>query len=250
MAVVFHGSRAQLRQVLGSLPSILAGRVADPLRIARGLQLRVGVALLSRVQQAFVVKSRGGTGDDGIKWKPMKPASIAQRRTTAAERRQLGIGGRNRTRGLLTPTQDRRWRKIFGSRKAALIARYGMSEAAASARAAQIAWAVLKAEGAQTKLAVLGGRQVDICRDTGRYFRSLSPGVDDQPSGADGQVFDVPPGRVIVGTNVAYAGRQAKLRPPWPAGGRLPAAWWAFLLRVAVRGLARAARLLVEGAHP
>lgn len=250
MAVVFHGSRAQLRQVLGSLPSILAGRVADPLRIARGLQLRVGVALLSRVQQAFVVKSRGGTGDDGIKWKPMKPASIAQRRTTAAERRQLGIGGRNRTRGLLTPTQDRRWRKIFGSRKAALIARYGMSEAAASARAAQIAWAVLKAEGAQTKLAVLGGRQVDICRDTGRYFRSLSPGVDDQPSGADGQVFDVPPGRVIVGTNVAYAGRQAKLRPLWPAGGRLPAAWWAFLLRVAVRGLARAARLLVEGAHP
>ena len=246
--VVFRGSRDQLRKLLASAPRILAGRAADPNGIGRGLCLRLGVALLSKVQQAFIVKSRGGTGDDGIKWKPMKPASIAQRRTTAGERKQLGITGK-RTRGLLTPAQDQRWRALFASEKARLIAKFGLGDRAASAKAAQRAWAILKSEGAQTKLAVLGSRQVEIMRDTGRLFRSLSPGVEDKPSGAEGQVFEMPPGRVIVGTNVAYAGYQARMRPLWPPDGHLPAAWWQYLLRVGVRGLARATVLLVEGWH-
>lgn len=246
---VFHGTREQLKQLLGQLPRIFAGHVADPLSIAKGLQLRLGVALLSKVQQAFVVKSRGGTGDDGIIWKPMKPASIAQRRTTAAERKQLGISGK-RVRGLLTPAEDKRWWKIFAQRKAMFMGKFGLSEQEASGRAAQAAWTILKSQGAKTKLAVLGSRQVDMCRDTSRYFRSLSPGVDDRPSGADGQVFETPPGRVIVGTNVAYAEHQAKMRPLWPAGGKLPDAWWRHLMQVAVRGAMRAASLLVGGWRP
>jgi hypothetical protein len=247
--VVFHGTRDELRRLLRELPRILAGHAPDPLGVAKGLQLRLGVALLSKVQQAFVVKSRGGTGDDGIKWPPMKPASIAQRRTTAGERKQLGITGK-RVRGLLTPAEDKRWRQIFAQRKWLFVTKFGMGDREASERAAQIAWAVLKSSGAKTKLAVLGGRQVDMCRDTSRYFRSLSPGVEDRPSGEAEQVFQVSPGRVIVGTNVPYAGRQHKLRPLWPAGGQLPAAWWKHLLQVAVRGVARAASLLVQTGRP
>lgn len=244
--VIFHGSREELRGALAQLPRILAGRAPDRLGIAEGLQLRLGVALLSKVQQAFLVKSRGGTGDDGITWRRMKPASIAQRRTTRIERKQLGIGGK-RVRGLLTPAQDKRWRLLFARKKAELQAKFGLGDTEASAKAAQFAWGVLKSEGAKTKLAVLGSRQVDMCRDRSRYFRSLSPGVEDKPSGEAEQVFETRGGLVIVGTNVPYAERQHAMRPLWPANGQLPAAWWKYLLQVAVRGAAKAASLLLGG---
>lgn len=201
------------------------------------------------IQQAFIVKSRGGTGDDGIRWTPMKPASIAQRRTTAGERKQLGITGK-RTRGLLTPAQDKRWRQIFAQKKALFMAKFGLGAQEAAGKAAAIAWTILKSEGAQTKLGLLGGRQVDMCRDTGRYFRSLSPGVEDKPSGADGQVFETPPGRVIVGTNVQYAEYQAKRRPLWPANGQLPEAWWHAVAQAALRGAVKAVSLLLQRGRP
>ena len=251
--VQFNGSRDELLALMSRLPAILSGQTADPLGIARGLQLRLGVALMSKVQQAFVVKSRGGTGEDGIRWAPLTRATIAGRRTTATERRAAGVGGR-RTRGLLTPAQDRRWRTIFATRRARLILS-GMSPGAASSRAAAIAWAVLKSEGAVTRLQVFGGRQVDTLRDTGELFRSLSPGVEDRPSGADGQLFEVVPGRVVVGTNKKtwhHRGVPGRLpaRPLWPLDGTLPPAWWSHLLGVYRRGLAVALVELLRRAQP
>lgn len=244
----FRGTRADLVRLLNAIPAALAG-VADPLGIARGIQLRAGVALLSKVQQAFIVKSRGGTGEDGIRWKPLKRETIAQRRTTRGERKALGISG-TRVRGLLTPSQDRRWRQIFGTRLARMLAS-GVGYGEATAAAARIAWAILKSEGAQTKLDVLGGRQVDILRDTGELLRSFSPGVEDKPSGAPGQVFQTPPSRVIVGTNKKpyhHAGipRRLPARPFWPTDGRLPEAWAVAILAAMDRGLVRAISLLVE----
>ena len=247
--LTFSGTRADLARYLRAIPTALSGG-PDPLGIARGIQLRVGVAVLSCVQQAFVVKSRGGAGDDGIKWAPLARATVAQRRTSAADRRSLGITGK-RVRGLLTPAEDRRWRAIFGSRLAQL--RQVMGEGEAKARAAQIAWGVLKSEGAKTKLEVLGGRTVDILRDTSKLFRSLTPGVADRPSGADGQVFRTPPGHVIVGTNVPYAaaqhaGRAGRIpaRPLWPLDGRLPKPWADAAARAIKTGVVRAVALLVE----
>ena len=199
-----------------AIPAALAGG-PDPFGIARAIQLRAGVAALSQIQQAFVIKSRGGTGSDGIKWQALKRSTIAARRTTIQERRSLGIGGK-RTRGLLTPAQDKRWRQIYGTRLAKLLAS-GVGAATAKATAARIAWAVLKSEGAQTKLQVLGGRTVDIGRDTSRMFRSLAAGVEDRPSGEAEQVFQTPPGSVIVGSNVPYFPAFHRRRPVWPLDG-------------------------------
>jgi hypothetical protein len=97
--------------------------------------------------------------------------------------------------------------------------------------------------GAKTKLDVLGGRTVDIGRDTGLLFRSLTPGVDDRPSGAEHQVFETPPGAVIVGSNLPYAGRFHRDRPLWP--GTFPPPWWVALQAAAARGLMVAARQVV-----
>lgn len=53
-------------------------------KVAFGNQQRpaleaIGVAVLSQSQQAYRVKSRGGTGSDGIKWKPLAASTIAKK---------------------------------------------------------------------------------------------------------------------------------------------------------------------------
>jgi hypothetical protein len=240
----FRGTKADVRRILVRLVNILAGREPDPGGIVRAVQLRIGTTALSLIQQAFIVKSRGGTGSDGITWKPLKRETIARRPTTAGERKKLGIGGK-RERGLLTPAENKRWKAIYGSRLARLLAT-GVGAGQAKAIAAQIAWAVLKAEGAKTKLDVLGSRVVDIGRDSGALFRSLTPGVDDRPSGEPDQVFETPSGAVIVGSKLPYSGKFHKDRPLWPADGNLPPDWWEAIQRSAVRGLVAVARQMLQ----
>lgn len=238
---VFHGQRDDLRAILSQVMDIVGGRAPDPLRVAQGIQLRAGVALLSQIQQDFIRKSRGGVGLDGIVWPPLSPKTIAQRRVSGAEKKALGIGGR-RVRGLLTPQEDKEWRKIYGSRLAKL--RMHMPEGQARAKAAAIAWAVMKQRGAKTKLAVLGSRKVDILRDTGELLRSFSPGIEDRPSGADGQIFRTEPGAVIVGSNKKpqhHRGIKGRLpaRPFWPLDGKIPDAWMPAVRTAVATGLAR-----------
>jgi hypothetical protein len=237
----YRGTRRDVRRLMARAARMLTGREADPGGIARGIQLRIGTTALSLIQQAFLVKSRGGTGSDGIRWKPLQRATIAQRRTTAAERKELGIGGK-RVRGLLTPAEDKEWRGIFASVVARLRAQ---GVGGAEAIAARIAWARLKAKGAKTKLDVLGGRTVDIGRDTGRLFRSLTPGVAERPGAAPEQVFRVEPGAVVVGSNVPYARGFHKERPLWPGNG-LPDAWWDAIHASTLRGLQAAVWQLIQ----
>lgn len=197
------------------------------------------VALLSKIQQSFVVKSRGGSDETGS-WPPLKRSTIAARRIGAGDLSAIGVKGskipKNRRRGLLTPGEDIKWRQIFASRLAQLRAR-GIGEEAAKARAAQIAWAVLKASGAKTKLEVLGGRKVDIGRDTNALFRSLTPGIE-----SPDQICDVGPGNITVGSNVPYAGHFHRYRKLWPE--ELPDSWNEALTTAIARGLLQA---LAEG---
>lgn len=243
---VFRGSKAELKAKLRAIPAVLAGRAPDPHGIALGVQLRVGVAFLSEVQQDFLTKSRGGTGNDGITWPPLSKEYLAYgRRLGPGEAKSLGVNTRTeRHRGLLTAAQNKRWKHIYGTRLARL--RLSMGEGEARARAAQIAWAVLKSEGAKTKLDVYGNRQVDIGRDTGRMLRSLSPGVDAQPSGEAEQVFRTGTGTVVVGTNVEYAARFAERRPFW--AGEITDAQMPGVRLAMRRGVQRAIELITSGA--
>jgi hypothetical protein len=198
----YRGTPEEVRRLLRTLPAMLSGKSPDPYGIVRGIQLRVANVVLSKIQQAFIVKSRGGVGSDGIQWPPLKPETIAQRTVSKADRKRAGIGEREwreRQRGLLTPEQNRLWRKKF-SRSLAWL-RLDMGEREARSRAAQIAWRYVKEElGAKTRLEAFGKRVVDSLRDTGELFRSLSAGVEDQLSGAPGQIVRIPAGTIIVGT--------------------------------------------------
>lgn len=246
MALVFRGTRRELVKRLHQLALALSGKKPDSYRVVRPILTRGAVALLTQIKLAFIAKSRGGVGSDGIKWPPLKPATIAARRATREELRNLGVGGR-RVRGLLTPGQDREWRRIF-ARTAAMLRARGVPEGEILAIAGRTAWARLKEQGAKTRLEVLGGRQVDILRDTGRLLRSLEPGLEDAPKKPANQILRVRAGEITVGTTVEYAerhqngdpARNLPARPLWPEPQNLPDAWWEAINAAILRGMLRA----------
>lgn len=239
----FNGTSAEVRAILREIPAIVAGHAPDPYGVARAVQLRVGVAALSQIQQDFLTKCRGGTGSDGVTWPPLKRSTIAARRVGRGELKSLGVGGK-RVRGLLTPAENKLWKQIYGTRLARL--RLHMGEAEARAKAASIAWAELKRRGAKTKLEVLGSRKVDMGRDTGRMFRAFTPGVEDRPSGEPDQIFETVQGAVIVGNKVPYFPAFHARRPCWPADGSIPAAWLPAIQAAAAKGMIRAAEIILQ----
>jgi len=250
--VVYHGTRKGLESLMKELSEIFAGRASDTYGVLTGYQHRLSNALLSQVQQDFITKSRGGTGRDGIKWAPLKPETIAySRRITKKEFKDAGV--KRGERGVLTPEENRRWKSIYSKNLSRLQIQEHLSHREAKAIAAKIAWSVLKSQGAKTIIGLFGSRKVDILRDTGLLFRSLSPGlVADQPSTEEGQIRRFQPGEIIVGTNVKpwhHPGIPNKLpsRPFWPLDGSIPDAWWAAIQDAALRGLEIAAKQVVEG---
>jgi hypothetical protein len=230
---------------------MLVGREPDSLGIARGVFTAIGFGALSDIKDDFVRKAKGGTGEDGNTWPPLSPKTIAYHRRfgpgeKAALKKAAGLGKGNRhgpggQPGLLTAQQRKRWNAIFASRLSRLL--LSMPAPAAKARAAAIAWATLKREGAKTMLEVYGNRKVEILRDTGVLLNSLSPGeitgdgsgIQYKPpsdNGGDRQVFSLFDSGVIVGTTVAYAAthqegdpaRNIPARPFLPTRG-VPSIW-------------------------
>ncbi len=250
--IVFRGTREELDAELRRIAAMIVGRETDTEGIVKPILMRGANALLSKIQQALIVKSRGGTDEAGIKWVPLKPETVAySRRITARDKREAGINGRRqRHRGILTADQNKLWKKTFGSRLAQLRAK-GVPEGEAKSIAARIAWALVKEAGGQTVLAVFGGRQVDILRDTGELFRSLRPGVGDQPSeSAEGQIVRLAAGAITVGTNkkpwhhTGNPSRGLPARPLWPE--QIPDAWWRAINAAITRGMMLAAVAILE----
>lgn len=262
--VYFRGTRNQARSLVYRLVQMLSGREPDTGGVARGVFLAVGFAALSSIKDDFIVKSRGGVGADGVKWKPLTREYLAYGRRfgpgeAARLKKGAGLGRANRLapggkKGLLTVDQQKRWNQIFARTLARML--LSLPEGEAKARAAQIAWAQLKREGAKTKLEVYGTRIVDINRDTGILFNSLSPGelsgegpaaTYSKPGGdgGDQQIFQTIGNGVIVGTNVAYAAAVNKIRPIVPE--EAPEAWKEEWADVAAKALEIGARMVFEG---
>lgn len=267
--VHFRGGRREAERIIRALVGTITGHGSQYEDLARGVFCSVGFAALSDIQEDFKVKARGGTGADGSTWPRLSPKTLAySRRFGPGEQSRLkkaaGLSGANRfspggNRGLLTAQQLKRWRQVYGTRLARLAATMPLSEA--KAKAAQIAWAVLKAEGAKTKLDVYGNRQHEALRDTGILFNSLSMGRLDngwsgseyvKPSGPGGdqQVFETLRNGVIVGTNVPYArvhneGDPKKGIPERrfiPKEGQVPQVWLDRWLGAGMRAVAVAIR--------
>ena len=233
--VVFRGTTSNARRAIGQFIGMLSGRNPDHGRLARSVFLVVGMAALADIQQDFLKKSRGGVGDDGVKWPPLSKEYLAYGRRfgkgeQAKLKKQAGLGrqhnrGTGRNGGLLSASQQKRWNQLYAQSLAWMAARYPIDEA--RAMAAGHAWNKIKEEGAKTKLEVYGNRQVDMLRDTGVMFNSLSPGhlsPDGTYSPPDSnQIFEAIANGIVVGTKVPYADAQNKKRRFIP--DEVPATW-------------------------
>lgn len=161
------------------------------------------------IHEEFLVKSRGGTDSAGIRWKPLSPRTIAYRPLGKGDAQLFGVRNFKATRGLLTPSQDKRWRAIYG---------YQIRRGKTPAQAASLAWNILKSSGAKTRLGTLSNRQLPILILTQRLERSLRPGKVIQglylPS--QEQEYEVDGTRLVVRTTVPYSDKLAQERPIFP----------------------------------
>lgn len=152
--------------------------------LVQGFQMRIATEALSFIREAFIVKSRGGTDEAGQSWRPLSLKYLIYGRrhpgrnfphtsSTPPTRGRLAVAqwgeGRAR-RPMLTQKLDAKWRAIFGA-----LVRKGLN----AAIAARIAWASVKALGGRTVWAAYSPPPaVEINRDTGVLFNSLSPGIE------------------------------------------------------------------------
>lgn len=249
MTVAYTGTASALSRFFDGLPALLADSGIDPTGLSRDLQARLGVRALSLIQESFLDKSRGGGGADGQPWKPLAPSTIARRRLGRGDKKL--VTQKARTRALTT--EERKRFNVEKSKRAAkfLDQGYSRTEAADLALAVTVREMRKKGFAVQTKEEALGSRQVQTLVDTGLLLASLSPGVDNRPSGAPGQVFETPPGKVVVGTKqrpwhhtTDGSGRLPR-RPFFPEP--LPSAWMQSLLETARDGLAKSIAEALRG---
>lgn len=230
--------------VRASQSSLLQAIATIPNQATSGTHLtailtRAGMAILGRIKQAFIVKSRGGTDEAGDRWAPLSPKTIAYRRKgrTSSEKKRDTMPSQ-----ALTKKEQQRWWDLY---------RQGMGMFDGNkASAAKRAWVILKNEGATTLLEKYGTRKVDILRDTGLLLNSLSPGL-----GGKEQVFRVGNGEVIIGTNrkgarAHHNGIPGKLpqRRLWPEPKKWPATWWKDVTSQIKQGIADIAAQIIKGA--
>lgn len=245
--VYVRASNDEVFRRLRNLEGIVTGRKGGGGSWQQILLVRMGLALLAKIKEAFLVKARGGTDETGLRWKPLSPYTIAYSRRHRAFSKtkpgvltkswvpRPGVRARYRPSWILTKKQRERWWDLYR--------RYLAIYHGDKAHAARIAWSILKDEGAQTLMGVYGNTPVEILRDTGVLYNSLSPGMvvgtappPQHPPKPDKQVFRTRLGEVIVGTNRKWSWTHhegtARIprRPLWPDPKRWTGGWWDAIL--------------------
>lgn len=165
------------------------------------------------VHSAYVEKSKEEADDLGNKWKPLSPITHIYKPLRRGEASTYGIRNFSGTRGLLTPKEDRLWRRVF----------YFSMKKYGKERAAQRAWTAVMKVGAKTKKAILTNRRTDINIRTGRLIKAFSPGRVAGgryiPPSPDQKIRFTQNSMVIV-INVPYAPFVHNVRPLIPRNAR------------------------------
>ncbi len=267
--VYFRGTRADITRIALQLAAVLAGRAPDTHGVARGFMLTLGFAALTDIKEAYLIKAAGGTDEMGIRWPPLSPETIANRRVGRGDkttRKRKGETFLQRLPRIESANLIKLREKIRKRETTKALKRFRLSlpEGEAQRRSKIVGGLKATRETGQTKVETLGGRSVEILRDTGVLLNSLSPGrltgsggsvTYSPPSGEGGseQIFELGAGEVIVGSNVIYFRThqrgdrkrnipQRKVLPD--AETPVPQAWWDRWQALANKALVVGAELL------
>ena len=258
--VFFRGTHEEARRLALQLGDLL-GRNDHP--IGRAFMSAIGFGALSDIKASYLVKAKGGRDEMGIEWPPLKPETVARRRVGRRDTspRARGRSNLELRRAVEQAANIKERQRIVKREEKKLLKRFLLSlpEEQAKSRARQVAEANATRITGRTKTEVLGSRQVEMLRDTGILFNSLSPGEltpgSEHKAQDDDQVFELNAGSVIVGTNVLYAAthnygddsRGIPRRQFLPDdNGQVPEAWWDRWFAIAVLSLDVAFRLLLN----
>lgn len=208
-------SEQQVRNLVNSLPSIIDGTQKDRFGIRSTFMGTVAHHLFSKIHEAYMDKSRGQSDELGNRWKPLKESTKIARLSKPHVKRKLGL--QNRKRGLLTSSQDKSWRQLYAQVLSNLM-NQGVDYFTARDIAAGTAWNALKAAGALTRASLAKQVFTPIMIDTGRLVGSLAPskGSGSYYRPSKDQVYETPPGELVLGTKVEYAEKASEERPIWP----------------------------------
>lgn len=223
-------TKRELKKRLQSLPRGLTSGG----EVGQAFKNHFAFYLFERIRKNYLKKSAGGADEFGTKWKPLDKRTIAYRPIPGQKKTKGG-------RGLLTAGENARWKGIFRSQYLRLMAQTG-DEAKSKAMAARIAWAIVKSEGAKTKLEVYGNRKVPIGRVTDRLLNSVSPGTmsGNRYYKRKDQAFTYSDDGITFGSLVPYStwfNRKRKIIPP--ATNMAKAGWFGEISRKCVRAMAR-----------
>lgn len=210
--IVYHGSREKLVRRLHEFVATMAGKRPDDTGVARDILESMALELLGKITTDFVTKSEGGTGEDGVQWKPLSPVTLALRRKGPGKAIKGLIADLPRipkSRQKLIAIQYKKLLTVY--RASAQKSRVGLADRAYARRLLDLmkpyltptrykkTLATLKkdlpVERAKTQ-ALLGAMAL-ILRDTGRFLNSLSPKIV-----SSDRILRVMPGAVAVGSNV------------------------------------------------
>jgi len=263
MATVrFRGTHADVVRIALQLAAIISGRATDTQGVARSFLLTLGFGALSDIKDAYVTKAKGGVDEMGVKWPPLSPAAIANRRVGPGDKKTQSTQVATVQQAALVRERERIRKRE--TNKALKRLRMSLAEPEAQRRSKIIGGLKATSLTGKTKAQTLGGRDVEILRDTGVLLNSLGPGrltgragsvayTKPQTEGGEEQIFDTAPGQIIVGTNVAYAsthqngdeGRNIPARPFLPNSATgVPQVWWDRWTAIANKALVASAELM------
>jgi hypothetical protein len=208
-----------VKRIIKSIPNVISGKEKDPHGLHNRFWGAVALSMFKSMSKAFDTKSQGQQDDLGQTWHDISEQTKAYSRPAHVgdlpRKMRRGMSNPN-TMGLLNPGEYKIWKGIwagvFNSKKADL------GDAEAKIEAGKVAWGKLKAMGAQTKINILGSRDLLILRDTDKLFRSFLPGNLSKKSYRKynrDQIYEVRKGEIKVGTKVEYAEKVFEDRPLW-----------------------------------
>lgn len=192
---------------------VLNGKVPKYITVHNTYKAYLLKEIMRLLHESFWARAKGGTDDLGNKWKPLAPSTEQSKPLTPIEKRTFKVGN-NLKRGLLTPTQNRIWSRVY-ARALARLERKGETEP--EKKAASIAWNVVKGMGARTIKGLPRDTQINI--RTGRLLAATYPGsvANNRYYPPKDQGVEVRPRSVrITFKRIPYAKEVDKVRPIVP----------------------------------
>lgn len=219
-------SPEEIKHLVRYSAKCVKGTVPDHYRVGERFWSAVAHSLFESIFTAFLAKSNHQKDELGQSWKDLDPKTKAYNRPDARRSLVLYDNRAVRTPSLrVRPTLPPSVNKAWGGRWLGILMGYAVEEDSTKELAAGSTWEYFKAKGYPTLIGLTQNLKLPILNRTGALQRSLFPaplrGGIYIPLDAN-QIFEMSPGKLVVGTKRPGVEYIAGKRPLWK---KKPSLW-------------------------